>query len=67
MYVCICHAITESEVRTAVGAGARTVDHLRAQLSAATCCGACAVVLEDCLDRLAAAPQGAIAPSAAAS
>ena len=41
MYICICHGITENQIRTCVEAGARTLCDLRGQLGVATQCGAC--------------------------
>jgi len=66
MYVCICQAITESEIESAIADGARTLDQLRDRLSAASCCGACTDVVSDCLDRFAAEPQRASMPAAVA-
>lgn len=61
MYVCICQAITESEIASAIGDGARTIDQLRDRLSAATCCGACTDTVADCIDRFAPeAPRGIV-------
>jgi len=48
MYVCICNAITDGEIRGAVAQGARTLAELRATLGVATCCGRCA----ECAERL---------------
>ena len=42
MYVCVCNAITERQVRAAVDAGAATLDDLQFELGVATCCGSCA-------------------------
>jgi bacterioferritin-associated ferredoxin len=42
MYVCICNAITDGEIRGAVALGARTLGDLRATLGVAACCGRCA-------------------------
>ncbi len=41
MYVCICAAVPETEVRACIDAGARTVDELGDQCSAGTGCGSC--------------------------
>jgi bacterioferritin-associated ferredoxin len=65
MYVCICQAITEAEIASAIDDGAHTVEQLRDRLSAATCCGACADVVADCIDRFAAAPPSAAVTAAA--
>jgi bacterioferritin-associated ferredoxin len=42
MYVCVCNAITDSEIRGAADLGARTLDDLSATLGVATCCRRCA-------------------------
>lgn len=41
MYICLCHGITENQIRACVLAGARTLCDLRGQLGVATQCGAC--------------------------
>lgn len=41
MYVCVCRAITERQVREAVGQGLNTVRDLRNQLGLASECGKC--------------------------
>ncbi len=48
MYVCVCNAITDKEVRGAVALGARTLGDLQATLGVATCCRKCA----DCACRI---------------
>jgi bacterioferritin-associated ferredoxin len=42
MYVCICNAITDHEIRSAVSLGARSLSDLQSTLGVATCCGRCA-------------------------
>lgn len=42
MYICICNAVTERQVRATVDAGATTLSDLQFELGVATCCGACA-------------------------
>ncbi len=42
MYVCICNAITEHEIRSAADLGARSLDDLSSSLGVATCCRRCA-------------------------
>ncbi len=42
MYVCICNAITDREVRGAVALGARSLADLQSTLGVATCCRRCA-------------------------
>lgn len=42
MYVCICNAVSDTEVRGAVALGARTLADLKVTLGVATQCGRCA-------------------------
>ncbi len=53
MYICICHSVTDNDIRSCVESGARSMRDLRAQLSIATQCGKCAChareVLKDSL------------------
>jgi bacterioferritin-associated ferredoxin len=41
MYICICKAVTDREIRCAVAEGARTVRALRKQLGCTGQCGKC--------------------------
>ena len=41
MYVCVCEAVTEDEVRDAVTCGARTIEEVGEICAAGTCCGSC--------------------------
>jgi len=42
MYVCICSAVTDRDIRNAVREGARSLSDLSMALGVATCCGCCA-------------------------
>lgn len=42
MYVCICQAVTERQVREAVASGIESMRGLREQLGVASECGRCA-------------------------
>ena len=42
MYVCVCNAVTESQVKQAVDGGARTLRALQATLDIGLECGRCA-------------------------
>ncbi len=42
MYVCLCNAVTEREVRHAAKLGATSLSDLSKSLGVATCCGKCA-------------------------
>lgn len=59
MYVCVCKAVTERQIETAVRAGARTMGDLRRELDVTRDCGRCASCARQCLaearDRLTAA------------
>ena len=41
MYVCICNAVTESDIREAVDSGARNMKQLSQITRCATTCGSC--------------------------
>jgi len=44
MYVCVCNAITDREIRGAMALGLDSFADLKSNLGVATCCGRC----EDC-------------------
>lgn len=50
MYICLCHGITENQIRTCVQSGARTLCDLRGQLGVATQCGSCERQAAELLD-----------------
>ncbi len=41
MYVCICAAVTDTEVRSCIARGARTVEEVGDACEAGTGCGSC--------------------------
>jgi bacterioferritin-associated ferredoxin len=53
VFVCICHAVSDGDVRTAVAAGDRTADDVSARTGASTGCGTCrerlCAVVDACL------------------
>jgi bacterioferritin-associated ferredoxin len=53
MYICICNAITDREIRGAADLGCRSLEELRRDLGVASCCGKCAheagALLNQCL------------------
>ncbi|MCC6714035.1 MAG: (2Fe-2S)-binding protein [Gammaproteobacteria bacterium] len=51
MYVCLCNAVTERDIRDAVDGGARGLEDLRNRLHVATCCGACEDTASACLSQ----------------
>jgi len=50
MYVCVCRAVTEQQVRSAIDAGADTVEAVTAACCAGDDCGACHGVVEDLIE-----------------
>lgn len=49
MYVCVCHAVTDSQVRQAVHNGVTLMRELREELNVASSCGRCACCARDVL------------------
>ena len=56
MYVCLCKAVTDSQIRDAVENGASSMRDLARELGVATQCGKCGCdareLLKYCLDEL---------------
>ena len=42
MYVCVCNAVTDRDIRDAAQQGVHTLEALGERLKVATCCGSCA-------------------------
>ena len=49
MYVCVCQAVTERQIREAAQGGARTLKDLRRDLGVTRDCGHCASCARQCL------------------
>lgn len=49
MYVCICHAVTDSDLDHAIDSGADCVESVGTATGAGTGCGMCHDVIEDVL------------------
>ena len=49
MYVCVCNAVTEQQLRQVIRKGAITVQQLKQELGVAMRCGACQDCLQDYL------------------
>ena len=49
MYVCVCHAVTDRQIREAAEGGARTLRDLRRDLGVTRDCGRCASCARQCL------------------
>ena len=50
MYVCVCNAITDKQIRRAARNGVRSLYELRGTLGVAAGCGSCARTAEEILD-----------------
>lgn len=51
MYVCLCHAVTDKDIKRAVEEGACTMRDLRNGLQVATQCGRCGQCAKACLNQ----------------
>lgn len=49
MYVCLCHAVTDSHIADAVQDGARRLKDISKKLKVTTTCGRCRSCAKDCL------------------
>ncbi|MGB6452264.1 MAG: (2Fe-2S)-binding protein [Steroidobacteraceae bacterium] len=50
MYVCICHAVTDRDIREAVDQGARSLCDVQSCLPVGGCCGRCRDAAKDVVD-----------------
>ena len=41
MYVCVCQAVSDHDIRRAVARGAHSFEDVQAQTGCTTCCGCC--------------------------
>jgi bacterioferritin-associated ferredoxin len=41
MYVCVCNAVSDRQIREAVDQGARSLSEVQCQLPVGACCGRC--------------------------
>ena len=51
MYVCICKAVTDSQIREAVAKGATRFGQVRKELGLASQCGKCGIVAREVFDQ----------------
>lgn len=64
MYVCICHGVTDRQIREAVCDGVASMRALRQELGVASNCGRCAPYAKQILDESReASPAGNLAPA----
>jgi len=50
MFVCVCNAVTEKEVRAAIAGGARTRDDVTSRCGAGGDCGSCHHMIEQMIE-----------------
>ena len=51
MYVCVCRAVTDRQIRDAAQAGVNTLKELRRELGVCSECGQCAASALECLKK----------------
>lgn len=51
MFVCLCNAVTDTEVRSAIRNGANSVAEITRCTTAGACCGACRPTIHTILER----------------
>jgi len=62
VFVCICHAVTEREVRSHISRGARTEHEVGQRCRAGTGCGSCLDRICDLLDEAGSEPAASAVP-----
>ena len=50
MYVCICHGITDRQIRETLDAGAQSLPEVQAQIPVGGCCGRCMDIAQEVVD-----------------
>lgn len=50
MYVCVCRAISDRQIREVVNRGAQSLDDVKAFLPVAGCCGSCEDVARELIN-----------------
>jgi len=50
MYVCVCHAVTDKDIRKAVDRGARSLYDVQNVLPVGSCCGSCEDTAQSVVD-----------------
>jgi bacterioferritin-associated ferredoxin len=51
MYVCLCHGITDRQVRHAIREGACSAEQVMECTAAGTCCGGCRPAIAELVER----------------
>jgi len=52
MYVCICNAVTDGQITTALRSGCEDLSELSQKLGVGTCCGSCLPVAEELVENV---------------
>ncbi len=50
MYVCLCHGVTDQQLKQHVRSGADTLEKVGKVCGAGTCCGCCSEMIRDIID-----------------
>ncbi|WP_020558724.1 (2Fe-2S)-binding protein [Thiofilum flexile] len=50
MYVCVCNAVTDRDIKKAVAQGHDTFDKVSCQLKVGSCCGRCQFMARQIID-----------------
>lgn len=50
MFICVCNAVTESDIHAAASRGIDSMDALTDELKVGGCCGTCSDCVEQCLN-----------------
>ncbi|HUH30443.1 MAG TPA: (2Fe-2S)-binding protein [Rhodanobacter sp.] len=62
MYICMCNAVTDHDIRREVAGGVQSFAQLQARTGCSDCCGCCEsearATLEQAVDQLRILPQG---------
>ena len=61
MYVCVCRAVTDRQIREAAAEGVRTMRELRLKLGVCSACGKCGEYAKEILDS--SKPRITVAPA----
>nr|WP_049620794.1 (2Fe-2S)-binding protein [Frateuria defendens] len=51
MYICLCNAVTDHDIRRAAAEGVRSFGELQARTGCSDCCGTCESAARACLDQ----------------
>lgn len=62
MYVCVCNAVTDRQIRQAIESGARSMRDLRQQLGVCSDCGKCGPCARELLSEAKSSAEPSFAP-----